>query len=247
VPLKRRGPLVERIDFGIVRIYLDDIQEIFSILKEIAHEVRIQADDFVATEPEDLLDISSKTIDQLTIVATQPNATVTLSANSATVEATDADNNTLGALKRIEELMRGRRRRFKRFVWASSGYGWSAAGWGAFAAVLSAVVAAVALFISATSSSSSSTSPSSSSQNEPTFSLGGGWLVGIGIVFTLAIVISPAMIARRQAIVIPRLQKEAPPFWERNKDVIAITAIFTVIGAVLGIAATLLVQSITGR
>jgi hypothetical protein len=46
VPLKRRGPLVERISFGIVRVYLDDIQEIFSILKEVAADVRIQADDF---------------------------------------------------------------------------------------------------------------------------------------------------------------------------------------------------------
>jgi hypothetical protein len=62
VPLKRRGPLVERISFGIVRVYWDDIQEIFSILKEVSDDVRIQADDFVATEPQDLLDISSGTI-----------------------------------------------------------------------------------------------------------------------------------------------------------------------------------------
>jgi hypothetical protein len=70
VPLKRRGPLIERISFGLYGVYLDDIQEIFSILREIADEVRIQADDFVATEPQDLLDISSDTINELTIVAT---------------------------------------------------------------------------------------------------------------------------------------------------------------------------------
>jgi hypothetical protein len=52
VPLKRGGPLVERINLGIVRVYLDDIEEIFSILKEIANEVRIQADDFVALKVE---------------------------------------------------------------------------------------------------------------------------------------------------------------------------------------------------
>ena len=49
MPLERQKPLVERINFGIVRVYLDDIQEIFSILKELTAEVRIQADDFVAT------------------------------------------------------------------------------------------------------------------------------------------------------------------------------------------------------
>jgi hypothetical protein len=113
VPLKRRGPIVERISLGIVRVYLDDLQEIFSILKELTGEVRIQADDFVATEPQDLLDISSKTINELTIVATQPSVTVTLSGNAATLEATDADNSTLGALKRIEERMRHRRRPLK--------------------------------------------------------------------------------------------------------------------------------------
>jgi hypothetical protein len=117
VPLKRRGPLVERISFGIVRVYLDDIQEIFSILKEVADDVRIQADDFVATEPQDLLDISSKTINELTIVATQPSVTVTLSGKTATLEATDADMATLGAVKRIEERMRHRRRRLKRLIW----------------------------------------------------------------------------------------------------------------------------------
>ena len=85
MPLKRLGPLVERINFGIVRVYLDDIQEIFLILKELTQDVRIQADDFVATEPQDLLDISSDTINELTIVATQPSVTVTLSANAATL------------------------------------------------------------------------------------------------------------------------------------------------------------------
>jgi hypothetical protein len=117
VPLKRLGPLVERVNFGIVRVYLDDIQEIFLILKELTQDVRIQADDFVATEPQDLLDISSDTINELTIVATQPSVTVTLSAKAATLEATDADNATLGALKRIGERMRHRRRPTKRLLW----------------------------------------------------------------------------------------------------------------------------------
>jgi hypothetical protein len=99
VPLERRRPLVERTNFGIVRVYLDDIQEILSALKETSHEVRIQADDFAATEPQDLLDISSDTIDELTIVGTQPNVTITLSVNTATLEATDADMPTLGAVE----------------------------------------------------------------------------------------------------------------------------------------------------
>jgi hypothetical protein len=92
----------------------------FSILKELTNDVRIQADDFVATEPQDLLDISSGTIDELTIVTTQPSVTVTLSGKTATLEATDADNMTLGALKRIEERMRTRRRPLKRFLWTTN-------------------------------------------------------------------------------------------------------------------------------
>jgi hypothetical protein len=43
----------------------------------------------------------------------------------------------------------------------------------------------------------------------------------------------------RVAIVIPRYRKDAPSFWQRNRDTIAITFFFTLVGAVLGILATL--------
>jgi hypothetical protein len=45
--------------------------------------------------------------------------TVTLSGKTATLEATDADMTTLGAVKRIEERMRHRRRRLKRLIWTT--------------------------------------------------------------------------------------------------------------------------------
>jgi hypothetical protein len=230
VPLKRRGPLVERISFGIVRVYLDDIQEIFSILKEVAGDVRIQADDFVATEPQDLLDISSKTIDELTIVATQQNVTVTLSGQTATIEVTDADTMTLGAVKRIEELMRRRRRRLKRFVFGEPFLGLMAA----ITAMITALIGLGAAIDTVTSSSQRTSGPPVSWQ----------WLIGLGWVLAVVSVLAVTMGARRQAIVIPRPQKDAPPFWERNRDEIAINAFFTVIGAVLGIVSTLLVQSL---
>jgi hypothetical protein len=232
VPLKRRGPLVERINFGIVRVYLDDIQEIFSILKEASDDVRIQADDFVATEPQDLLDISSKTINELTIVATQPNVTVTLSRDSASLEATDADMTTLGAVKRIEERMRHRRRRLKRLIWKNDQPPLLmivALGLG----IMSVVLAIAAL--------------GSHPQNPPppgTTRFDIEWAIGIWVLTLLVIPLTVIMTARRQAIVIPRSQKDAPPFWERNKDDIAINAVFTVIGGVLGIVATLLIQSL---
>jgi hypothetical protein len=232
VPLKRRGPLVERISFGIVRVYLDDIQEIFSILKEVADEVRIQADDFVATEPQDLLDISSKTINELTIVATQPSVTVTLSGKTATLEATDADMTALGAVKRIEERMRHRRRRLKRLIWNTEqppGLVIIPFALG----ILSLVLALTAL---------ENTDPNSPPPNTITFD--NEWVIGTWALTLWVIPLAVIMTARRQATVIPLPQKDAPPFLERNRDEIAINAIFTVFGVVLGIAATLLVQSL---
>jgi hypothetical protein len=235
VPLKRRGPLVERINFGIVRVYLDDIQEIFSILKEASDDVRIQADDFVATEPQDLLDISSKTINELTIVATQPNVTVTLSRDSASLEATDADMTTLGAVKRIEERMRHRRRRLKRLIWKNDQPPLlviAALGLG----IMSVVLAIAAL--------------GSDPQNPPppdTTRISYEVAIGIWVATALAIPLCVTVTARRQAIVIPRPQKDAPPFLERNRDEIAINAIFTVIGGVLGIMGTLLLQALVDR
>ena len=237
MPLKRRGPLVERISFGIVRVYLDDMQEIFSILKELTDDVRIQADDFVATEPQDLLDISSETINELTIVATQPNVTVTLSGNTATLEATDADNTTLGAVKRIEERMRQRRRPLKKLLW-NKDQPPALVGLAIALGLVAFVLSIVAL------SSPTAPNPQLGAETDTPREIGVVWVIAIWAVALLTIVFSVIMTARRQAIVIPRAQKDAPQFWERNRDQIAINAIFTGIGAFLGIGATLLVQSL---
>lgn len=240
MPLKRRGPLVERISFGIVRVYLDDIQEIFSILNEVADDVRIQADDFVATEPQDLLDMSSDTINELTIVATQPNVTVTLSGNTATLEATDADMAALGAVKRIEERMRHRRRPLERLLW-NKDQPPALVGLAISLGVVASVLAIVAL------SSPTAPNPQLGAESDTPREIGVEWVIGTWAAALLTIVLSVIMTARRQAIVIPRTQKDAPPFWERNRDEIAINAIFTVIGGVLGIVGTLLIQSLVDR
>jgi hypothetical protein len=203
VPLKRRGPLVERISFGIVRVYYEDIEEICTILAKVTSSVRIQADEFVATEPRDLLDMPSEVINRLQIVATEPSVTITLSANLAAAEATDADMGTLGALRRIEELMRGRRRRLKRFVWSSSSGGSLITLVALISAVLSLAIGLVA-------------PPEDSSRGGSESNLGWVWLIGLVAVLVVASILAAIMGAQRQAIVIPRPQKEAPPFWERN-------------------------------
>jgi hypothetical protein len=237
VPLKRRGPLVERIDFKFVRVYLDDIKEIFSILRELTDDVRIQADDYVATEPQDLLEIHSDTINELTIVATQPSVTVTLSDKTAALEATDVydDNSALGALKRIEERMRHRRRPLKKVLWTTNKMP-SLVLIALLLGLMSLVLAVAAL--------------GSDPQNPPppgTTTISYEEAIGIWVTTALAIALSVIMTARRQATVIPRFQKDAPPFLERNKDDIAISAIFTVIGGVLGIVGTLLLQALVDR
>ena len=234
MPLKRRGPLVERINFGIVRVYYEDIEEICRILGKVTSSVRIQADEFVATEPRDLLDMPSDVINRLQIVATEPSVTITLSADVAAVEATDADMSTLGALRRIEELMRGRRRPLKRFVWSDP---WSGSLFALAAAVSACLAGVVGL----------STYPMDSSRGSSESGFDWGWLVGLLCVLVVTGILAALMVTRRQAIVIPRPQKEAPPFWERNKDQIAINAIFTVIGGVLGIVGTLLLQALVDR
>ena len=100
----------------------------------------------MATEPEDLVDFPSEVIDSLSIVATEPSVRVTLSRSTAAVEATDADMVTLGALRRIEDLMRSRRRALKKFVLDLSSGGGSVLV-GALGAVVTTVlgVAGIAL------------------------------------------------------------------------------------------------------
>jgi hypothetical protein len=120
------------------------------------------------------------------------------------------------------------------------------------AAIVLSLLASVLLAIMLLSPAAENSAPENpapvNSPLEPgsntTTEVGVEWVIGSCALAILAIVLSVFLTARRQAIVIPRSQKDAPPFWERNRDEIAINAIFTVIGAGLGIAATLLVQSL---
>jgi hypothetical protein len=237
VPLERREPLVDRIKFGIVRVYLDDIQEIFSILRELTDDVRIQADDYVATEPQDLLEIRSDAINELTIVATQPNVTVTLSGKTATLEATDvyADNSALGAMKRIKDRMDQRRRPLKKLLWIKE------------KTPLLVIIAITLGFFSLLLAIAALTDDPAKPPPPDTTTISMETAIGIWVLTLLVVTFAVVITARRQAIVIPRYQKDAPPFLERNKDDIAINAIFTVIGGVLGIVGTLLIQSLGDR
>jgi hypothetical protein len=236
VPLRRRGPLVERRNFGIVRVYLDDIEEITAILGQVAASVRIQADEFVTTDPSDMLDMPSDVINSLSIVAVDPSITITLSRTAATAEATDPDMVVLGALTKIEELLQRRRRRLKFFIWSGGGDDPSSLGTSILFLILgiAGVIAAVVGLLA-----------EGDNPSEPELSR--GWIIAIGIVSSILLVGYLTLGTRRYATVIPRSQKDAPPFWERNKDEMAINAIFTVIGGVLGIVGTLLLQSLGDR
>jgi hypothetical protein len=174
------------------------------------------------------------------MVATQPNVTVTLSGKTATIEATDADMTTLGAVKRIEELVRHRRRRLKRVIWNAE----QPPGLVVLAILLG--VAAIVLAIIALASPTAPNPQFGTETDSPT-EVGVEWVIGIWAAALLTIALSVIMTAQRQAIVIPRTKKDAPSFWERNRDEIAINAIFTVIGGVLGIVGTLLIQSLADR
>lgn len=235
MPLKRRGPLVERRNFGIVRVYLEDIEEITAILGQVAASVRIQADEFVTTDPSDMLDMPSDVINSLSIVAVDPSITITLSRTTATAEATDPDLVVLGALTKIEELLQRRRRRLKFFTW-SGGDDPSSLGTSILSLILgiAGVIAAVVGLLT-----------EGDNPSEP--GLSRGWIIAIGIVSSILLVGYLTLGTRRFATVIPRSQKDAPPFWERNRDEIAINAIFTVIGGVLGIVGTLLLQALVDR
>jgi hypothetical protein len=235
VPLKRRGPLVERRNFGIVRVYLEDIEEITAILGQVAASVRIQADEFVTTDPSDMLDMPSDVINSLSIVAVDPSITITLSGTAATAEATDPDMVVLGALTKIEELLQRRRRRLKFFIW--SGGGDDPKSWGTSILLLILGIAGVMTAVVGLSEG----------DNPSELGVSRGWIIAIGIVSSILLVGYLTLGTRRYATVIPRSQKDAPPFWERNRDEIAINAIFTVIGGILGIVGTLLLQALVDR
>jgi type VI protein secretion system component VasK len=131
--------------------------------------------------------------------------------------------------------MRHRRRPLKRLLWNKD----QPPALVALAIVLGLIALVLAVL--------AVTSPAS--ENPPPGTTTISWEVAIGfwIAAATVIAISVVLTARRQAIIIPRYQKDAPPFWERNRDEIAINATFTVIGGVLGIVGTLLIQALGDR
>ena len=158
---------------------------------------------------------------------------MTLSKDAATAEATDPDMMTLGALKRIEEIVRKRNRPFKKFVWKASARPPAEEMRLAdflLVILMAGLFAGLVVLLSPEKGT-----------NE--LRLGVGWTVVISSLIVLAFATMFGMTTTRQAIVVPRSQKDAPPFFDRNRDQLVVNAIFAVVGAALGVVGTLLVQA----
>ena len=128
--------------------------------------------------------------------------TVTLSRKVATLEATDVydDNSALGALKRIEERMGQRRRPLKKVLWTKD----KAPGLVSIASILA--VASLALIVLLLA-------PEPENPPPTTATIGREWIIGTWALTLLTVPLAVILTTRRQAIVIPRYQKDAPPFW----------------------------------
>lgn len=226
MPLRRQEPLSKEWDFGLLRLYIEDLEEIVKTLSEVASDIVIEADDFVADSVQDLRELDKSYIDRLVIRCETVRLELTLSKGAARLVVLDPSIPVEGAIARIESMMQQRRRQpTTRLAWFTPYSPGDGALGGAFVALIIIAGAAGLYWV--------------------IFSLGVereiAFLTSLALgISTIAATLALASKKRvRRAMVIPRLETEAPTFWKRNRDQIAINFLFTILGAVIGIIATL--------
>jgi hypothetical protein len=98
MPLRRQVPASEETQFGLVRVYVDDIERMVSILNDAASNVSITADGYSADSPTDLLEMESKFIDELVLKTSDPEIELILSQRRASISRVDPGMTTQGAV-----------------------------------------------------------------------------------------------------------------------------------------------------
>lgn len=112
MPLRRKSEVWDKTEFGSVRIYLDDIEKIFVMLRQISSDIRIEADDYIAEKPSDLEELEATRIGRLIIASSDPKIEIEFSHIAAVARVYDTQLAATGAVAQIDSYLRRRRRGF---------------------------------------------------------------------------------------------------------------------------------------
>jgi hypothetical protein len=196
------------------RLYLDDVQAIVDVLGAGGGEVEITVPGYGTKDGADaLLALNQETLNVIEIRRRQPDyVAVVLGPAQGLVFGSSDDSETLGTVTKIEDIIRRRRR------WPST------IAFNPVTFVL-LVIAWVAIILGADSATRAHAHWSWTTRTLLFAPLA---LIAIQCALTAWITL------RRYTIIVCARRHNAPSFWKRNRDLIAVGSLTAVIGAVIG-------------
>lgn len=99
------------VDFPPVRLYLDDVEELFNILKKHAKSVNIETEKYELDDVAHLKEIKSDKIHKLTLSTSSPYISIDFESGSARVYISEDTTLNRGILSEIEDVIKKCRRR----------------------------------------------------------------------------------------------------------------------------------------
>jgi hypothetical protein len=208
-----------------VRLYLDDITDICNVLHEVCKRIAIETPEYESIEPSELGNLPTQALREITITGFDPYISVRVRSRTLLLTAGGNDITSLGVMQKTKEVLLRRRRPILRWLTGNAGVRVSIG-----MSVITFVVLIAAL-----------TTPG---KPQVRYVVAGFLILGAVTLGQMAVV----WLAFRGAnwvILVPR--KQAPNFWQRNRDAIVVNVICAVIGAVAGAVATVITLHAMGH
>jgi hypothetical protein len=194
-----------------VLLYREDIEQIFTILRELSPDLEVATDDCAFDNADEWLEVKRDYLPRLEIKTRPRLVTVDLHPHWVQINAIEDTIQCMGALTKIEQLLRSRGRAAK-----------------TLAVVDKALIPFTVLFTLATAHA------------VLTKSWFTAFFLSLAAVVWITLWVWGVYLHNGHAVtIIPKYRVDAPSFWRRNSDKIWIAAIGAAIGSVLGILGTM--------
>lgn len=148
MPLRPTEPRTVVREFGPVWVWREDLEEIISVMRQVAPDLVLQADAYNLDEIDDLRALDEQTVNSFKATSRDSRIRLTLGAKEASISADDPDLTTRGMLEEVHRIAtRHNRPKYReRFFFAVEFCGFA----GFFAAIpgIPSAVAVVLLTIS---------------------------------------------------------------------------------------------------
>jgi hypothetical protein len=99
-----------------LKLFVDDIDEIIHIISEISENIQIRSENYELDNASDLLNLDVDTINHLEVESNNPYISAEFSRSGARLYISTDDASSRGILEKIRQICFKRRRRFASFV-----------------------------------------------------------------------------------------------------------------------------------